>query len=158
MGYDQNSSEAIFVSKDGHCPAFVAKSGGNQLIRRLLLCFAVGLLFLGLFFGKPSISFLNVQYGKTSDYPPRHPKHPHVERCPQVDPLSPSTTDALRQMDEYLKSDDYAKFSAGLLSEAVQYRTVSYDNMSDPDFPLDDPLYDPFKHFYKFISQNFPKS
>ncbi|KAL9042877.1 MAG: hypothetical protein Q9214_003657 [Letrouitia sp. 1 TL-2023] len=181
MGYDQDSSQAVypsgeknslFASKDVHSTIFSAKPGWNQLIRRLLVCLVLGLLFLGLFYIKPSISIINqfnnpLSFTTKLDYPPRHPrhppprhpKHPHYERCPQVDPLWPRrTTHALRQMDERIESEEYAKVSAALLSEAIQYRTVSYDNMSNPDFPLDDPLYDSFENFYKrFISHRFPK-
>ncbi|KAI4157685.1 MAG: hypothetical protein LQ342_008090 [Letrouitia transgressa] len=169
MGNNQDSSKAMklsaeekssFASKDGDLPLFYTKSERKKFPRRLLYGLAVTLLFVGIFFIKPSLSIINVQFNSPSSLttkPGLSSGHTRNEKCPQVDPLSPrQTTRALKKMDRCLSSYDYADFSADLLSKAVTFRTISYDDMSDPDFPLDDPLYKPFGQFERFIRREFP--
>ncbi|MCJ1429341.1 hypothetical protein MMC29_007254, partial [Sticta canariensis] len=78
--------------------------------------------------------------------------------CPQVAKISPPQTPELIDMDEYLQSEEYQHEATKLLSKSITYQTVSYDYMSDPAFPLDDPIYDPFvRLFHDFISVEFPE-
>lgn len=136
----------------------------KQLVRRCLYCLFLGVLLVGAFLFKLSgfVAYVRsdnpfivttakhkLSTGQSNDY----------GQCPQVGPLSPKhTTFRLNLMDRYLASARYEGYSAKLLSKAIQYRTVSYDEMADADFPLDDPLYLPFRQFFdQFIRVNFPR-
>ncbi|KAL9615986.1 MAG: hypothetical protein Q9160_009094 [Pyrenula sp. 1 TL-2023] len=150
-----------FFSKNRAYIASYAKLERKQLVRRLLYSLLLGLFLLGTILFKQSVVIVDVQHINPSGLtvtPDVSTEHSNDARCPQVDPLSPGrTTRALKQMDRYLSSEDYTHVSADLLSKAITYRTVSYDNMSDPDLSLDDPLYDPFKQFFRrFIRKEFP--
>ena len=60
--------------------------------------------------------------------------HTNEEQCLQAESLAPRyTNDALADMDRYLLSEAYSNCSADLLSEAITFQTVSYENMIDPD-------------------------
>lgn len=153
--------ESYFLPTNAKGSDFLAISGTKQRPRRLIYGRVLGLLLLGAFFFKLSTSIVNFKHNAPSSLATKTdigPDYPRKEQCPQVEPLSPKyTTPALDEMDNWLSSKKYSKISANLLSKAITYQTVSYESMSDPDLPLDDPLYDPFKTFYEeFIRVEFP--
>lgn len=139
-----------------------AKSRRYQLTRRLLYSFSMGLLLLGIFFFRPPVSFADFRHNSRSSATVKPgfstEKQDDNRYCPQADPLSPKyTTDALENMDQYLLSEAYANISADLLSKSIAYQTISFDNMSDPDFPLDHYLYEPFEEMLQnFVFVEFP--
>lgn len=167
-------NQSTWASQDGeNHPRYWVKPRKNQLARSCAYSLFIGLLLLGIFLLKLTGPAVNIQFkNAVSEFWPRPPHHhpgkprygepphrkPHdSEQCPQVGPLSPKhTTDELDEMDEYFLSGVYEISSAAMLSKAVQFPTVSYDNMTDPELSLYDPLYRPFDDFFEnYVSVEF---
>lgn len=136
----------------------------NQLARRCLYCLFIGMLVVGIFLLKLSGFIVYIRFNNPSSITVVKPEfstgqYNNHDQCPQVDPLSPKHTSfRLNVMDRYLSSPRYEDYSANLLSKAIQYQTVSYESMADPDYPLDGPLFRPFRQFVdRFIRSEFPR-
>lgn len=84
----------------------------------------------------------------------RRPASHSPNQCPQVEPLFPRrTNDALEWMDNYLRSDAYFHYSSDLLSSAIQYRTVTWDDMGRVG---EDERWDTFPEFASWLERSFP--
>lgn len=149
---------------DGKDHVRAAKSKRVHLVRSVLYSLLFGLVLFGTFLVKRTSGFIvNLKINDLPSSAVNHGFFPtdqfkQKNQCPQVAAISPPQTPELIKMDERLLSKKYEKHSADLLSQAITYQTVSYDNMTDPELSLDDPLYEPFvRLFHDFISVEFPK-
>jgi Gly-Xaa carboxypeptidase len=76
------------------------------------------------------------------------------DMCHQVEQLMPQhETEELRQMDDFLRSDTFRNESIKRLSDAVKIPTMSFDDLG----PIgDDPRWDIFYDFAKYLKKTFP--
>ena len=76
-------------------------------------------------------------------------------RCVQPPAMYPPTDNAqLNGMYEYLSSSDFANASITRLSEAIQVRTESFDDLGPVG---EDPRWDVFYKFHDYLEKTFPK-
>jgi Gly-Xaa carboxypeptidase len=78
---------------------------------------------------------------------------PMTERCPQVEPIFPSTSKELDDMYDYLASDQLKSKSITRLSGAVQIPTMSFDDLGAVG---EDPRWNTFYDFAAYLKETFP--
>ena len=138
-----------------------SKSTRSILAKCLVWGIFLGLLSTGTILLKTS-KFCGISHpSSVTSLPKDSPSsvaHSREEQCIQVDPLLPKhNPQEIDEMDQNFISDDYYSVSAGFLARAIPFQTISFDNMSDPDLPLNHSSYANFELFIKdYIFAEFP--
>ncbi|KAL6712294.1 hypothetical protein ACN47E_000171 [Coniothyrium glycines] len=83
-----------------------------------------------------------------------HKPHHSEPRCPQVEPLYPSrNTKELADVENYISSDAFREVAITRLSQAVQVRTESFDDLGAIG---EDARWDVFYSFADYLRKTFP--
>lgn len=76
------------------------------------------------------------------------------ERCPQVEPITPGTSDALQRMDEHIASSEFANETVKRMAGAIQIPSVSYDDLGPVG---EDPRWETMYDVAAYLEKTFPR-
>lgn len=76
------------------------------------------------------------------------------ERCPQVEPITPHTSDALQRMDEHIASPAFANETVERMAGAIRIPSVSYDDLGPVG---EDPRWETMYDIAAYLEKTFPR-